>query len=42
MDFEHEGLTPQLHCYDTCSLGWSHGLASLRTYIDTGTRHTAF
>jgi uncharacterized protein YndB with AHSA1/START domain len=42
MEFEHEGLTAQLHCYDTCSLGWDHGLASLRRYLDTGTRHAAF
>ena len=42
MEFEHEGLNPGLHCYDTCSRGWDHGLASLRTYVDTGTRHAAF
>jgi uncharacterized protein YndB with AHSA1/START domain len=42
MQFEHEGLNPQLHCYDTCSRGWDHGLASLRGYVDTGTRHAAF
>jgi hypothetical protein len=37
-----EGLTPVLHCYDTCSRGWDHGLATLHTYIDSGTRHAAF
>jgi len=42
MVFEHEGLTPVLHCYDTCSRGWDHGLATLRTYVDGGTRHAAF
>ena len=42
MEFEHEGLTAHLRCYDTCSRGWDHGLASLRTYVDTGTRSTAF
>jgi uncharacterized protein YndB with AHSA1/START domain len=42
MDFEHEGLAPHLRCYDTCSRGWHHGLASLRTYVDTGIRNTAF
>jgi uncharacterized protein YndB with AHSA1/START domain len=40
--FEHEGLSPVLHCYDTCSRGWDHGLATLRTYVDSGTRHAAF
>ena len=37
MEFEHEGLTPRLHCYDTCSRGWDGVLASLRGYVDTGT-----
>src|SRR5690242_4499242 len=37
MRFEHEGLTPQLHCYETCSRGWDGVLASLRSYLDTGT-----
>ncbi|HVN11238.1 MAG TPA: SRPBCC domain-containing protein [Kineosporiaceae bacterium] len=39
MGFGHEGLTPQLHCYDTCSRGWDGVLASLRSYVDTGTGH---
>ncbi len=42
MEFEHEGLSPVLHCYDTCSRGWDHGLATLRSHVDTGTRHAAF
>ena len=42
MDFEHEGLTPQLDCYDTCSAGWDHGLAYVRAYVDTGTHRPAF
>ena len=42
MEFEHEGLNPELHCYDTCSRGWDHGLASLRSYVGSGTRHAAF
>jgi uncharacterized protein YndB with AHSA1/START domain len=37
MHFEHEGLTAQLHCYDTCSRGWDGVLASLGSYVDTGT-----
>jgi uncharacterized protein YndB with AHSA1/START domain len=36
MQFVHEGLMPQLHCYDTCSRGWDGVLASLRSYVDTG------
>ena len=42
MEFVHEGLSPELDCYDTCSRGWDHGLASLRSYVATGTRHSAF
>jgi uncharacterized protein YndB with AHSA1/START domain len=42
MEFEHEGLTPQLHCYDTCSRGWDHGLAYVRNYVDGGTHRPAF
>jgi uncharacterized protein YndB with AHSA1/START domain len=42
MEFEHEGLNPGLHCYDTCSRGWDHGLASLRSFVDSGTRRAAF
>jgi uncharacterized protein YndB with AHSA1/START domain len=42
MLFEHEGLTPQLHCYGTCSRGWDHGLAYVRNYVDAGTHRPAF
>src|SRR5438045_1499545 len=42
MEFEHEGLTSQLDCYDTCSRGWDHGLGYLRTYVDSGTHRPAF
>jgi uncharacterized protein YndB with AHSA1/START domain len=42
MEFEHEGLNPALHCYDTCSRGWDHGLASLRSYVETGIDRAAF
>ena len=42
MSFEHEGLTEQLHCYETCSRGWDHGLAFVRSYVDEGTERPAF
>jgi uncharacterized protein YndB with AHSA1/START domain len=42
MEFTHEGLAPGLHCYDTCSRGWDHGLASLRRYAETGSARAAF
>jgi uncharacterized protein YndB with AHSA1/START domain len=42
MRFEHEGLTPKLHCYDTCSRGWDHGLAYVGNYVDAGTHRPAF
>jgi hypothetical protein len=33
----HEGLVKQLECYDQCSAGWDHYLASLRDHIESGT-----
>lgn len=38
---EHEGLTPQLECFQSCSSGSAHFMASLRSYAETGsgTRH---
>src|SRR5689334_4436055 len=42
MEFEHEGLTPALHCYDTCTGGWDHGMASVRRYVETGIDQAAF
>ena len=33
----HEGLTPQLLCYDICEAGWDmFFLGSLKAYLDTG------
>lgn len=37
LEFRHQGLTPQLECYDHCSQGWDYFLPSLRDYIETGT-----
>lgn len=34
--FEHLGLTPALACYDLCEGGWTHFLASLQRYVETG------
>jgi uncharacterized protein YndB with AHSA1/START domain len=34
--FRHEGLSPQLECYDMCRAGWDQYLPSLRDYIETG------
>jgi uncharacterized protein YndB with AHSA1/START domain len=36
LEFRHQGLTPQLHCYDRCRQGWGHYLSSLRDYVETG------
>jgi uncharacterized protein YndB with AHSA1/START domain len=35
--FRHEGLTPQLECYEMCRAGWEQYLPSLRDYVETGT-----
>lgn len=33
----HEGLTPQLHCFETCNTAWDFFvLDSLKTYLETG------
>jgi len=38
IDFEHQGLIPQLHCYEVCENGWDYFfLESLQHYLDTGT-----
>lgn len=36
LDFEHQGLVPQLHCYSQCSGGWQFFMESLRKYVETG------
>lgn len=38
LTFTHVGLTPELECFEGCSVGWSrHALESLRMLITTGT-----
>jgi hypothetical protein len=39
LEFRHEGLSPQLECYDMCQAGRDHYLPSLRAYLETGTGH---
>lgn len=35
--FEHDGLTPNLHCYAICGAGWDlFFVDSLKSYLDTG------
>ena len=35
--FEHQGLTPRLHCFDICQAGWDHFfVTSLAAYLNTG------
>lgn len=34
--FRHDGLTPQLECFDMCQEGWTHYLASLVASVDAG------
>jgi uncharacterized protein YndB with AHSA1/START domain len=34
--FRHQGLTPELECFDMCHEGWTHFLASLVCYAETG------
>jgi Activator of Hsp90 ATPase homolog 1-like protein len=36
--FVHDGLTPDLHCYEVCEAGWDlFFVDSLKAYLDTGT-----
>jgi uncharacterized protein YndB with AHSA1/START domain len=36
LEFRHQGLTPQLECYEQCQQGWDYYLPSLRGYVETG------
>lgn len=33
---EHVGLTSNIECYELCSGGWAHFLASLKAFVETG------
>jgi uncharacterized protein YndB with AHSA1/START domain len=34
--FRHAGLTPQLECWDDCFGAWTHFMASIQTFAETG------
>ena len=37
LHFEHEGLTPELECFQICERGWGHFIKkSLKRYVETG------
>ncbi|UCH64436.1 MAG: SRPBCC domain-containing protein [Ignavibacterium sp.] len=37
ISMEHNGLTPELNCYDICESGWDYFVAtSLKNYLETG------
>ncbi|MCU0715477.1 MAG: SRPBCC domain-containing protein [Pirellula sp.] len=33
---EHVGLTSNIECFEICSGGWAHFLASLKEFVETG------
>ena len=39
----HNGLTPELNCYNICESGWSYFIStSLKNYLDTGKGNPRF
>ena len=36
LSFQHQGLSPQLDCYDDCRLGWDYFLKSLAGFVERG------
>lgn len=37
LSFEHNGLTPDLNCYEICDAGWTHFIVtSLKQFLETG------
>ena len=37
LGFRHAGLTPQLECWDDCFAGWTHFMARIKTFAESGT-----
>lgn len=35
----HQGLVPELQCYDICQSGWDYFLGSLKRFLETGKGH---
>jgi uncharacterized protein YndB with AHSA1/START domain len=35
--FRHAGMTPQLACWEDCFAGWTHFMASIKAFAETGT-----
>jgi hypothetical protein len=33
----HQGLVPNLECFEVCQAGWNYFLGSLKDYLETGT-----
>ncbi|MBT8401200.1 MAG: SRPBCC domain-containing protein [Rhodothermia bacterium] len=33
----HQGLVPELECFEICQAGWGYFLGSLKSYLETGT-----
>lgn len=40
LSFCHEGLLPSVECYESCSVGWSACMASLRELVTSGVSQT--
>ncbi|HSU98286.1 MAG TPA: SRPBCC domain-containing protein [Gemmatimonadaceae bacterium] len=36
LNFEHDGLSPELKCYNDCRRGWDHFLHSLSDFAERG------
>ena len=34
--FTHQGLLPELECFEICQAGWGYFLGSLKDYLETG------
>ena len=39
LHFRHQGLTPDLECYDMCDAGWTYYLGSLVSYVELSQIH---